>query len=169
MTSEPTMSSEDDFQSAVLSVLRLRLEAHAQTGVQYAILEPFGLDAAILIKSPSDTAVRLIEFKAYSGQRPGGIGFGNQKGEGPQVDLLMLSDSLLSSLGRSVRWCLADLTRPHGQRRYSVITCAEAKHAAMGTVRHGKQNNFRVKDALCRPLTWNELLGALETFLLGGN
>ncbi len=81
MTPEATIPSEDDFQSAVVSALRLRLEAHVQSGVQYAILEPFGLDAAILVKSPLDTALRLIEFKAYAGQRPGGIGFGNQEGK----------------------------------------------------------------------------------------
>ncbi len=37
----------------------------------------------------------------------------------------------------------------------------------MGIVSHGKQNNFRVKDALAHPLTWDELLGVLENFLLG--
>ena len=169
MTPEPGISSEAGFQAAVLSALRLRLESRDSPIVKYSMLEKFGLDVAILVQSQVNTTLRFIEFKAYAGQRSGGVGFGDQRGRGPQVDLLMSPDSVLASLDRSVRWCFADLTRPHGQRRYSVITCAEAKHAAMGTVRHGKQNNFRVKDALSRPLTWNQLLGALETFLLGGN
>lgn len=119
------------------------------------------------MQSPVETAFRFIEFKAYAGQRPGGIGFGDQKGRGPQVDLLMLPDALLVSLASTVTWCFADLTIPKGQRRYSAISCAEAKHAAMGKIGHGKQNNFRIKDALARPLTWDELISALENFLLG--
>lgn len=167
MTPEPKMSSEGDFQSAVLSALKHRWERRSQGNVSCVVLQPFGLDVAILVTSLLGTAFRFIEFKVYTAQRPGGVGFGDQRGDGPQVDLLMLPDPLLTSLDPNVRWCFADLTLREGQRRYSAITCVEAKQAAMGKVSHGKQNNFRVKDALARPLAWDELLGALENFLLG--
>lgn len=165
-TAEPTITSESDFQSAVLSLVRSRLEDHAHAEIRHAILERFALDAAILVTSPRGTGLRLIEFKVYTAQRPGGVGFGTSTGESPQVDLLMLPNSLLAALNPSVRWCFADLTLPAGTSRYSSITCAEAKQAAMGKIAKGKQNNFRIKDALAHPLTWDELLGNLERFLL---
>lgn len=166
LTPEPTISSESEFQSSVLSALRSRLETQGRADLQYAVLERFGLDTAILVSCRLSTVIRFVEFKAYAGQRPGGVGFGSPKGEGPQVDLLMLPDALLTALNPSVRWCFADLTLPAGTSRYSPITCAEAKQAAMGKIAKGKQNNFRIKDALAHPLTWDELLGNLERFLL---
>lgn len=130
MTSEPTIASESDFQSAVLSALRGRLECSAKDGGRCTVLEPFGLDVAILVKSPSGTTLRLVEFKAYAGQRLDSVGFGDRKGEGPQVDLLILPDSFVRSLDPLIRWCFgerryADLTLPR-----SVITCLDAKQAA---------------------------------------
>jgi hypothetical protein len=108
-----------------------------------------------------------FRFKAYTGQRPGGIGFGNQSGEGPQVDLLMLSDELPASPDSLVRWCFADLTLQRGQSRYSLLTCIEVKRAAMGTIGHGRQNNFRVKDVFAGSMNWLTLLDKLEEFVLG--
>lgn len=49
----------------------------------------------------------------------------------------------------------------------SLLTCIEAKRAAMGTIGHGKQNNFRVKDVFARSMNLLTLLDKLEEFVLG--
>ncbi len=47
-----------------------------------------------------------------------------------------------------------------------MLTCTEAKLAAMGAPEAGKHNNFRVKDVFARSLTWTEFLDALEGFVI---
>lgn len=165
MSSDPPLSSEAQFQSAALSAIRAALGVSAHSGLRCEIIAPFGLDAAILIQARAGVRIHLLEFKAYKGQRQGGVGFGSPKGEGPQVELLMLPDSLLSQLDRTIRWCFADLTVPPGAPRYAVITSAEAKHAAMGEIRHGKQNNFRIKVVLAKRLSWTALIEELVAWL----
>ena len=165
MLGDPRTDPEAAFEEAAIAGIRSRLDRRAGAGLRYDIIQRFGLDTIVLILSGERLELRLLEFKAYAGQRMGGVGFGNQRGRGPQVDLLMLPDDLLASLTPYVRWCFADLTRLEDERRYSVITCWEAKRAAMGGVGRGKQNNFRIKDALHEPLAWGEMLDRVEGFL----
>lgn len=165
MTAEPQLKSEETFQAASLAALRERLDGELATAFHYAIIEPFGLDAAVIVRSGTKTGLRLIEFKAFAGQRPSGVGFGNRRGEGPQVDLLALPDALLAVVDPWVRWCFADLSQPRGEARYSVITSVEARTCAMGGVRPGKQNNFSIRQALARPLTWDAFLDELHRFV----
>lgn len=109
--SEPSITSEEGFQKAVLEEVRHRLAACDVRCV--ALLESFGLDAALLLRSPScTTELRLIEFKVFNAQRPGGIGFGNGSGRGPQVDLLLIPEADLALFDGRARWCFADLTTP---------------------------------------------------------
>jgi len=94
-----------------------------------------------------------LELKVHVGQRHGGVGFGNQKGIGPQIDLLFdeafslpRSPDALKLLDRSVRWILADWLKPIDSPRYALFSCGEAQRAAMNGVAPGKQNNLRVRD-----------------------
>ena len=96
----------------------------------------------------------MIEAKAYNAQRHSGVGFGNGRGEGPQVDLLHSNQSALRLLDQSVRWVLADATCL-GASRYACFDCTAASQAAMGGVARGKQNNFQ----LVRVETANDDLG----------
>ena len=53
-----------------------------------------------------------------------------------------------------------------GAQRYAVLTNSGARQAAVGLIGRGKQNNFRIDNALSEPLTWGEMLDYLERFLL---
>jgi hypothetical protein len=169
MLGDPQIASEKEFQEAVVAQIHSRLDRRAKDDLRYAVIEPFGLDMGVFIFLGGTLVLRLVEFKAFTGQRMGGVGFGNRRGDGPQVDLLLLPDDLLVSLGPYVRWCFADLTRGQGTKRYSLITSSTAKQAAMGSVGRGKQNNFRIRDVLKETFTWGEMLERVEGFLLTGS
>jgi hypothetical protein len=108
----------------------------------YLLLENFGLDIALLIGDNKQTRTRFLELKAFVGSRAGGVGFGNGRGRGAQVDLLLQPDTQLEIANGAIRWLLVDWTRPPGTRRYVVFTSMQAKRAAMGQVARGKQNNL---------------------------
>ena len=42
---------------------------------------------------------------------------------------------------------------------------ATAKNAAMGTVKKGKQNNFRISDLMEKSISWSELSKQIDNFL----
>lgn len=106
----------------------------------------------------------FFELKAFVGSRQGG-GFGNQKGEGSQVDLLLLGNSQLSLANQFIRWLLVDGTRPKESSRFAIFDNNEAKNAAMGDVRRGKQNNLRVNDLMKSAITWTQLIESIRTFI----
>lgn len=121
-------------------------------GVPFVLIESFGLDVAVFATPNGHDRAAFFELKAFVGQRAGGVGFGNRKGFGPQVDLLF--DQIagthrepdgLRRLDRNIRWLLADGTRPPGSARYAIFTSEQAQAAAVGGVRTGKQNNLRIK------------------------
>ena len=89
----------------------------------------------------------FVEVKSYGGKRQGGVGFGNGRGEGPQVDLLVGDASAL--FDSYIRWAFVDATQPVGVDRYAFLTCSDARAAVMGVVARGKQNNFKL--AALRP------------------
>ncbi len=105
-------------------------------------------------------------MKAYGGQRPGGIGFGNQNGEGPQVDLLIDANEI-ANRGQDIRWAFADGTREVGSKRYALLTSSQACEAAMGRVGRSKQNNFRLSALRDQWVTWTEFCEKLKLFVIG--
>ena len=159
---------EDTFQAAVVKELKKFLEEKKINGTleEYFILKNFGLDIAIFMKwSDGQVTARFFEFKAFVGSRPDGVGFGNQKGEGVQVDLLLLGNSQLSLANQFIRWILVDGTRPRGLSRFAIFDNNEAKNAAMGGVSRGKQNNLRVKYLMKNAITWTQLIESIKTFI----
>ncbi len=138
--------------------------------IEYFILDKFGLDLAIFMKwFDGSSTIRLFEIKAFVRSRQGGVGFGNRRGEGSQVDLLLLQEKQLILADEFIRWILVDGTKPKGTRRYAIFSSREAKSAAMGGVKRGKQNNLRVNQLMRNALTWDQLSEELKRFLGGSN
>lgn len=153
---------ERKFQEALVMVIRDVLTA---SGREFMVLERFGLDIAVFVANAPQSVVRLFEVKAFGAQRMGGVGFGDKRGQGAQIDLLLCSN--LPLLDGTVRWVYADATKPAGSPRYALFTCAKAKASAMGSaIAHGKQNNLRTSALRDCLLDWNALCGEVQRFLL---
>ncbi len=161
---EPQLSQgESDLQRSVASYCRQQLE---QARRSHLVVDKFGLDIAIWVFGADVTVAKFVELKVFAGARQGGVGFGNGRGEGPQVDLLIQDDAHLVLLDPSIRWIVADATRPHGSNRFSFVTSLEAKNAAMGTVARGKQNNLNIARLMRKPCAWPDLCAQLAEFIL---
>src|SRR5208282_519010 len=112
MISEPiVITPESAFEAAVLDAVR---DLVRDVGCGCLVVPKFGLDLALFLAREDRTYIRFLEVKVYAAGRPGGVGFGTQKGEGPQVQLLLCPDRDLGLLDTAVRWVLADATRPAG-------------------------------------------------------
>ncbi len=131
------------------------------------VMPRFGLDLAFFLEKNGRTCSRFLEAKVYAGARPGGVGFGSPKGEGPQVELLLYPNEDLQIVNDSVRWVLADATRPLGSARYSLFDSQQAKAASMNGVQKGKQNNLRISSLEADFMAWPEFLEKLRQFVLG--
>ena len=132
---------EGVFQRAVLEEVNQILMDGKREGslIDYFILEKFGLDLAVFMKHVENrTSLRLLELKAFVGSRQGGVGFGAQRGEGPQVDLLGLKGQQLGLADQFIRWIVVDGTKPSGTDRFAIFDNKGGKDAAMGGVRKGK-------------------------------
>lgn len=168
-TQEPNIvqgsKPEDTFQKAITEEIKKILEKKSQSLVEYFILPNFGLDVAVFMQWPDCSTARFFELKAFVGSRQGGVGFGNQHGEGLQVDLLLLGSSQLKLADQLIRWMLVDGTRPIGSRRFVIFNNDQAKNSAMGGVSRGKQNNLRVNNLIANAITWDDLSAELESFL----
>jgi hypothetical protein len=161
---EPTIVyPEAAFEAALLDLVRAC--CHGQS---VAIVPRFGLDFAVFDLSDRAKSAVFIEAKSYGAQRQGGCGFGNGRGEGPQVQLLLNEGSQLDVLDRFVRWAFVDATRAPGTDRYALLTCREAKSAAMGNVAPGKQNNFRMSAITPHMVAWPLFAERLVQFVRGG-
>jgi hypothetical protein len=163
-TEEPDIikgeNPEEQLQRAVKAEVTSILEhkKSEKSLVEYFIIERFGLDIAIFIRwIDSHFSVRFLELKAFIGSRQGGVGFGNQNGEGPQVDLLLMEDQRLNIAEQFIHWVLLDGTRKRGTPRFAMFDNERARHAAMGGVGRRKQNNFRVNELVQKAVTWDEL------------
>lgn len=157
---EPTIVyPEKEFEMA----LRLAVHSIGESKVPCAIVPGAGFDIAVQVLS-SELRTVQVEVKSYGGQRRGGIGFGNGKGSGPQVDLLI--DAECASLrDQDVRWAFADATRQHGSARYALLTCSDARAVAMGGVARSKQNNFSLAALREHWITWHAFWDRLMDFL----
>jgi hypothetical protein len=160
---EPSITyPEEHFQNAVVAVIRDILQT---SGRQFIVAESFGLDIAVFVSAEEGTVARFIEVKAFGAQRMGGVGFGNGRGLGSQVDLLLSQAECLPLLSGVVRWVFVDATQPVGSRRYCLFTCEAAKAAAMGGAARGKQNNLRVSALRDRFVDWLGLRARIAEFL----
>lgn len=159
---------ESEFQRALVKVL----DGIAGTTPR-VMIQSFGVDVALFVEVDGATRVRFLEIKSFGGQRMGGVGFGSPKGEGPQVDLLLNDGSKMAILDSCVRWVFAlkfdsklrALGR--GAARYAMLSCREAKAAAMANVARGKQNNFRISALDDRLIRWDQLVNELRSFVFG--
>lgn len=142
-TDDPEIDREEEFERHVLEQIRGRLDRRTDGELVYDVIEKFGLDACFVISVRRRLKLRLVEFKAFKGQRQGGVGFGSGQGRGPQVDLLRLSNDLIIALDTSVRWCFAALLKPRGSSRYSLITSEMANRSAMGLILPGCAPNIK--------------------------
>lgn len=155
---------EELFEAALTQLTRAYLD---EAGVDYTLVPKFGLDIAVFMVGDSGPTIRFIEAKSYGAQRMGGVGFGNGKGVGPQVDVLLCSDERLPDFEAHIRWALVDATKPLGTPRYVFCACSCAKAAAMGGVARGKQNNFKLSAFGSEFVDWTTFCNAVRTFLLG--
>jgi hypothetical protein len=152
---------EETFEAIVLKVLHAGLST---VGVPFCVVPHFGLDAAIFIgDSAASAKVLFVEAKSYGGQRVGGVGFGNGRGEGPQVDILLADPP--GPLDASVRWAFVDATQGAGSARYALLDCHAARETAMGGVAHGKQNNFRISSLAPHFVLWAQFCERLLEFV----
>ena len=146
---------EETFHRAIKNEVEEILNCMKSNGSlsEYFILDKFGLDLAIFMKRfDSGSTVRFFELKAFDLDK-GGVGFGNRRGEGSQVDLLLLPEQQLILADEFIRWMLVDGTKPKGTRRYAIFSSREAKSATMGGVKRGKQNNLRVNQLMRNAVT----------------
>jgi hypothetical protein len=173
LLSEPILESgkqaEATFQRALVATIHA---ARNSVNLPFVVIERFGLDIAVLIGNKDQLRIKMLELKAFVGGRPGGVGFGDSQGRGPQVDLLWdgqknqpRSPQELELLDHSVRWVLAFGLKPIGTPRYAMFTCKEAQKAAMGGVHPGKQNNLRITEFEKGLLTWNALCDRIQNFV----
>jgi hypothetical protein len=159
---EPTcVYPEKEFEMA----LRIAIHSAVERSASCSILSGSGFDLAIRVGSPEARTV-YIEVKSYGRQRQGGVGFGNGKGKGPQVDLLIDAEQA-AMRDEDVRWAFVDATQRPGTPRYALLTCSQARNAAMGVVARDKQNNFRLAAFRDRWTAWPIFCGNLRAFLCG--
>lgn len=167
-TDEPELQSEKALFNGVLEEIKCILHALKLGGkvINYVILRDFGLDIAVFITTPEHFLFRCIELKVYK-PSSGRIGVGNQRGEGRQIDILLLNAGKLALLDVFCRWIIADSSRGIGTPRYVFCTNSDVKEHIMGQVRRGKQNNIspHIFNTM-KLLTWNDLSTELEKFLI---
>lgn len=160
---EPTsVYPEAEFEGALLDLIRSILES-----IPGSVVVPrFGLDLAVFIPTVPASKALFIEAKSYGAQRQGGVGFGNGRGDGPQVSLLLAQDAGLTLLDRHTRWAFVDATQSIGSARYALISSSQAHAAAMGQISRGKQNNLRMSALRPHLVAWQAFAEQLRTFLL---
>jgi hypothetical protein len=166
--SQTTQNPETLLQKAITEELKDILQQGKATepSAEYFILSSFGLDLAVFVQWQDQSSTRFLELKAFVGHRPGGVGFGDGKGEGHQVDLLLLDDNRLRLADKFIRWVIWDATKPYGTARFAILDNSSAKQHVMGDVTRGKQNNIRLSSLMSTSVTWDDLSKALQAFLL---
>jgi hypothetical protein len=170
-TFEPGRKPEAVLQKAISNAILARAQ---ERNIPFVLIKGSALDLVVFSGNKEAPRVRMLELKAFVGGRPGGVGFGDQRGQGAQVDLLW--DSLcnrprsareLALSDTFVRWILGYGLKPMGTARYAFFTCLDAQNAAMGGVGPGKQNNLKVSAFEGVLINWSELINRAAEFLFG--
>ena len=163
-------SLEKQFQTALIIEIDRILKDRLSNDflIDFFIIENFGVDIAVFLNFKDFNYIRFFELKAYKGARPDGVGFGNQRGQGVQVDLLQLDFPQLNFADTFVKWILINATKPKGSDRFVVFSNTEAAAAAMGQIKRNKQNNFKVSQLMKNSICWDNLLEEIEHFLFKG-
>lgn len=162
-TKEPLIEKGQDpekifqiaFKNELISILKTKKDNNIIQ--EFLLIDGFGLDIAAFQKSNENMKAIFFELKAFVGSRAGGVGFGNSKGKGTQVDILLMAEAQIKVIDECVFWILVDGTKPVGERRYVLFTSTEAKRVAMNGVQAGKQNNLRINELLLNAISWEEL------------
>ena len=168
MVEEPNFNNEKELEDAIAAVAQSSIEA---TGDHAIVLRGFGLDLAVFTKRNGTQTVHLFEVKAFS-EHHGRCGFGHQRGDGNQIRLLYDADrgeprstSELETFDQAIRWVLGNRSQAAGSARFLIFTCRQAQAAAVGGVRPGKQNNFRLSTFDGLWITWQVLVKQVDEFL----
>lgn len=160
---EPAVvAPEAEFERVVIEVAEGILRA---SGTSFLVVPKFGVDVAFFIRGANGTTMKMLEFKCFAGARPGCVGFGTPQGGGPQVELLRQAEADLETVTPVLRWALVDALLPIGSKRYALFDSVTAKAGAMGEVKHGKQNNFRVAAFRPQMADWPVFVAAIQRFL----
>jgi len=82
------ITSEKKFEDYMAKVIDCIMSLLKERGLidNYYVFQELGFDIAVFIVRAGLPTVKFLELKVYRGQRRGGVGFGNQRGESPQVD-----------------------------------------------------------------------------------
>jgi hypothetical protein len=168
---EPGRKPEAELQKAVANAI---IATAQERDIPFVLVKGSALDLVVLSANKEAPRVRMLELKAFVGARRDGVGFGDQKGQGAQVDLLW--DSLrnrprsseeLELVDTFVRWVLGYGLKTMGTARYAFFTCSDAQSAAMGGVGPRKQNNLKVSAFEGALITWSELIDRVTDFVFG--
>jgi hypothetical protein len=83
---EPNFQTEKELENAIASAIRSALDT--DDGIHAVVLPGFGLDLAVITEKAGAARACFFEIKAYA-VTSGRCGFGNQRGEGNQIRLLL--------------------------------------------------------------------------------
>jgi hypothetical protein len=167
MFAEPDFKNEKELEKAIASAIEIGLDTD---GIRFVVLQSFGLDLAVFTEKASTPRVCFFEIKAPADHH-GRCGFGGRRGEGNQIRLLFdeatqapRTQSQIGVFDSTVRWVLGNRSQPIGARRFLFFTCKQARTAASGGVRPGKQNNLRLSVFEGLWITWHELIDRIRAF-----
>ena len=157
------IKTEKDFQEFIKKRIENILK---RDNFEFIIIENFGLDLAIFIQKNSKVLVKFLELKVYK-STSGRIGFGNQRGQGIQVEILKLDRNKLRLLEPYVRWLFIDLEEfKDSLKRFAIIDSVIAKECVYEEVREGKQNNFNINKIKNYATGWYNFLEKIVDFML---
>ena len=161
--SRPEESFRSGFLHEVLEVLSaLQQESRID---EFFLLPDFGFDLGVFLGKEGRTRSIFFNLKMYMGAKPRVVEIGDQSGSGSEVELLQLNTARSAMAAESFRWILVDITKPRGNRRYSIFTTDQAKEGLMGGLNKKKQNSIKLASVMTFPMTWDELSGKLADFL----
>ncbi|HCR39034.1 MAG: hypothetical protein XE01_0975 [Synergistales bacterium 58_81] len=158
---------EESFRTGFLHEVLEVLSALQKDGRidEFFLLPDFGFDLGVFIGREGQTRSVFFNLKMYMGAKPRVVEIGDQNGSGPEIELLQLNTARSALAAESFRWILVDITKPRGNRRFSIFTTDQAKEGLMGGLNKKKQNSIKLASVMTFPMTWDELSGKLTDFL----
>lgn len=158
---------EESFKIGLLQELLGILSSLQEAGMidEFFILPDFGFDLAVFLSKEGETSSVYFNLKMYMGARPRAVEIGDQNGSGSEMELMQLNTSRSAMAAGTFRWLLVDITKPKGNRRYSIFTTEQAKEGLMGGINKKKQNSIKLGSVMTFSMTWDELSGKISAFL----